>query len=60
MLALAGLNRWRLTPALGVAIHIDDLALAVTGLRGGWRAAREPRPRRLERNIGTYEDDVMN
>lgn len=33
MLALAGLNRWRLTPALGVAIHNDAPALAVTGLR---------------------------
>lgn len=33
MLALAALNRWRLTPALGIAIQNDNLALAVTGLR---------------------------
>jgi len=33
MLALAGLNRWRLTPALEVAIRNDSPTLAVTGLR---------------------------
>lgn len=33
MLALAALNRWRLTPALGVAVHNDNPALALTGLR---------------------------
>jgi putative copper resistance protein D len=33
MLALAGLNRWRLTPALGAAIRNDDVAGTVAGLR---------------------------
>lgn len=33
MLALAALNRWRLTPALGVAVHNDNPASALTGLR---------------------------
>lgn len=33
MLALAALNRWRLTPALGVAVRSDDPASALTGLR---------------------------
>lgn len=33
MLALAALNRWRLTPALGVAVRNDNPASALTGLR---------------------------
>ncbi len=33
MLALAALNRWRLTPALGVAVHNDNPASALAGLR---------------------------
>jgi putative copper resistance protein D len=33
MLALAALNRWQLTPALGIAIDNDNPALAVAGLR---------------------------
>ena len=33
MLVLAGLNRWRLTPALGVAVHNDNPASALAGLR---------------------------
>ena len=33
MLALAALNRWRLTPALGIGIDNDSPASAVTGLR---------------------------
>jgi putative copper resistance protein D len=33
MLALAALNRWRLTPALGVAVRSDDPASALTGFR---------------------------
>ena len=33
MLALAALNRWRLTPALGVSVHNDNPASALTGLR---------------------------
>lgn len=33
MLALAGLNRWRLTPALGIAIRTGNTASAVIGLR---------------------------
>jgi putative copper resistance protein D len=33
MVALAALNRWRLTPSLGVAIRNDDPALAVISLR---------------------------
>ena len=33
MLALAGLNRWRLTPALGAAIRDDNHAAAVGALR---------------------------
>lgn len=33
MLALAALNRWRLTPALGVGVHSNNPASAVTGLR---------------------------
>lgn len=33
MLALAGLNRWRLTPALGIAIRTGDTASAIIGLR---------------------------
>ena len=34
MLAIAALNRWRLTPALGFGIRDDNPTLAVTGLRG--------------------------
>lgn len=33
MLALAGLNRWRLTPGLGIAIRNGDTASAIIGLR---------------------------
>lgn len=33
MLALAGLNRWRLTPGLGTAIRIGDTASVIIGLR---------------------------
>lgn len=33
MLALAGLNRWRLTPGLGIAIRNADTASAIVGLR---------------------------
>jgi len=33
MLALAALNRWRLTPALGIGVHNDNAVLAVAGLR---------------------------
>ncbi len=33
MLALDALNRWRLTPALGIGVDNDDPSLAVAGLR---------------------------
>lgn len=33
MLAFAGLNRWRLTPGLGIAIRTGDTASAIIGLR---------------------------